>query len=122
MKTSGDIFLDRSLESIGGKGLFIKELDRALLEGRIDFAVHSLKDLPAMPERGIKIAAYFRREDPRDVLVLPEEGGWGMGDGGWRRREQGAGSREQGTGNREQGTGNREQGTGNGERGTGRCR
>lgn len=71
MKTTGDIILDRSLEEIGGKGLFIRELDRALLEGEIDFAVHSLKDMPAETAAGLRIAAFSAREDPRDVLVLP---------------------------------------------------
>jgi hydroxymethylbilane synthase len=72
MKTTGDMILDKSLETIGGKGLFVKELDRALLDNRVDFAVHSLKDLPMYMEKGIRIAAYSRREDPRDVLVLPK--------------------------------------------------
>jgi uroporphyrinogen III methyltransferase/synthase len=71
MKTTGDLILDKSLDSLGGKGLFVKELDRALLENRIDLAVHSLKDLPVDMERGIRIGAYSAREDPRDVLVLP---------------------------------------------------
>ncbi|MDR1248608.1 MAG: uroporphyrinogen-III C-methyltransferase [Treponema sp.] len=71
MKTSGDLILDRSLDSMGGKGLFVKELDRALLENRIDMAVHSLKDLPVYMEEGIRIGAYSFREDPRDALVLP---------------------------------------------------
>jgi hydroxymethylbilane synthase len=74
MKTTGDVILDRSLEEIGGKGLFIKELDRALLDGEIDLAVHSLKDMPAEISPGLKIAAFSKREDPRDVLVLPEGG------------------------------------------------
>ncbi|MDR2097371.1 MAG: hydroxymethylbilane synthase [Spirochaetaceae bacterium] len=71
MKTLGDTILDRPLESIGGKGLFIKELDAALLDGKIDAAVHSLKDIPAFAGRGIAIKAFLRRDDPRDALVLP---------------------------------------------------
>jgi uroporphyrinogen III methyltransferase/synthase len=71
MKTAGDLILDKSLDSLGGKGLFVKELDRALLENRIDLAAHSLKDLPLDMERGIRIGAYSAREDPRDALVLP---------------------------------------------------
>lgn len=73
MKTTGDVILDRPLDRVGGKGLFVKELDRALLEGRIDFAVHSLKDLPMEQPEGLPILAYFRRADPRDVLILPED-------------------------------------------------
>lgn len=69
MKTTGDKILDRSLEAIGGKGLFVKELDRALLEGRIDLAVHSLKDMPMEIPAELPILAYGRREDPRDVLI-----------------------------------------------------
>ncbi|GHV76032.1 hypothetical protein AGMMS49942_08530 [Spirochaetia bacterium] len=72
MKTTGDMILDKSLDTIGGKGLFIKELDRALLEDRVDLTVHSLKDLPMYMEKGIRLAAYSLREDPRDVLVLPK--------------------------------------------------
>jgi uroporphyrinogen III methyltransferase/synthase len=72
MKTSGDMILDDTLESSGGKGLFVKELDAALLDGRIDIAVHSLKDIPAFLEDGIAIKACLRRDDPRDALVLPE--------------------------------------------------
>lgn len=70
MKTTGDIILDRSLEKIGGKGLFVKELDRALMEGRIDIAVHSLKDMPMEENPELPVIAYGRREDPRDVLIL----------------------------------------------------
>jgi uroporphyrinogen III methyltransferase/synthase len=71
MKTAGDLILDKSLDSLGGKGLFIKELDRALLENRIDLAAHSLKDLPMDMAQGVRIGAYSPREDPRDALVLP---------------------------------------------------
>jgi hydroxymethylbilane synthase len=74
MKTSGDLLTDRSLASIGGKGLFTRELDRALLEGSIDLAVHSLKDMPCHLPDGLAIAAFSKREDPRDVLVLPITG------------------------------------------------
>ncbi|MBS5398096.1 MAG: hydroxymethylbilane synthase [Lachnospiraceae bacterium] len=70
MKTTGDKILDKSLEKIGGKGLFVKELDRALAEGRIDLAVHSLKDMPMEEREDLPILAYSRREDPRDVLLL----------------------------------------------------
>lgn len=71
MKTTGDEILDKPLEEIGGKGLFLKELEKALLEKKIDFCVHSLKDMPMDILRGIPIVAYSQREDPRDVLVLP---------------------------------------------------
>ena len=70
MKTTGDKILDRSLEQIGGKGLFVKELDRALREGRCDLAVHSLKDMPMEESEELPILAYSKREDRRDVLVL----------------------------------------------------
>ncbi len=70
MKTTGDRILDRRLDEIGGKGLFVKELDAALLEGRIDLAVHSLKDLPVEPDPALPIGALFQRGDPRDCLVL----------------------------------------------------
>ncbi len=70
MKTTGDQILDRRLDEIGGKGLFVKELDRALLEGRIDISVHSLKDLPTEIPEELPIAAYSKRDDPRDALVL----------------------------------------------------
>ena len=69
MKTTGDKILDKSLEKIGGKGLFVKELDRALMEGRIDLAVHSLKDMPMEEKEELPILAYGKREDPRDVLI-----------------------------------------------------
>lgn len=69
IKTTGDMILDKKLDKIGGKGLFVKELENALLSKSIDIAVHSMKDMPAiLPER-LFIAAISRREDPRDVLV-----------------------------------------------------
>lgn len=71
MKTTGDRILDRSLEKIGGKGLFVKELDRALQCGEIDLAIHSLKDIPMEVPEDLPILAYFQRGDPRDALVLP---------------------------------------------------
>ena len=72
MKTTGDIILDRALDQVGGKGLFVKELDRALREGRTELSVHSCKDLPMDVPDDLPIVGYSRREDPRDVLVLPE--------------------------------------------------
>ena len=72
MKTTGDKILDRTLDKIGGKGLFVKELDAALLDGRADLTVHSCKDLPMDVDPRIPLAGFSRREDPRDVLVLPE--------------------------------------------------
>ena len=72
MKTTGDKSLDKTLDQIGGKGLFVRELDLALREGRVDFTVHSLKDLPMEVPEDLPLAAFSRREDPRDVLVLPQ--------------------------------------------------
>lgn len=74
MKTTGDKILDRSLESVGGKGLFVKELDLALADGTIDLAVHSLKDMPMEESSEFPILAYSKREDPRDVLIYKSEG------------------------------------------------
>ncbi len=72
MTTTGDQILDRKLDEIGGKGLFVKELDKALLEGRTDLSVHSLKDMPMEVAEDLPILAFSAREDPRDVLILPE--------------------------------------------------
>ena len=69
MTTEGDRRLDKSLASFGGKGVFIKELEVALLEGRADIAVHSLKDMPAEVLPDFKLAAVLQREDPRDAFV-----------------------------------------------------
>jgi hydroxymethylbilane synthase len=69
MTTEGDRRLDKSLASFGGKGVFIKELEVALLEGRADIAVHSLKDMPAEVLPEFKLAAVLHREDPRDAFI-----------------------------------------------------
>lgn len=69
MTTEGDRRLDKSLASFGGKGVFIKELEVALLEGRADIAVHSLKDMPAEVMQEFKLAAVLKREDPRDAFI-----------------------------------------------------
>ncbi len=71
MKTTGDKILDRTLDKVGGKGLFVKELDAALLDGRVDFTVHSCKDLPMDLDPRLPLAGFSRRADPRDALVLP---------------------------------------------------
>jgi len=70
IKTTGDQVQDRSLADIGGKGLFAKEIHEALLDGRIDFAVHSLKDLETVLPDGIVLACTLAREDARDALIL----------------------------------------------------
>ena len=71
MTTLGDQILDRSLSKVGGKGLFIKELETALADGRADIAVHSLKDVPMELPDGFELACVMEREDPRDALVSP---------------------------------------------------
>jgi uroporphyrinogen III methyltransferase/synthase len=74
MKTTGDKILDKTLDKIGGKGLFVKELDKALMEDEIDIAIHSLKDMPMVINEELPIIAYSKREDPKDVLILPKNG------------------------------------------------
>ncbi len=69
MTTRGDQILDRSLSKVGGKGLFVKELENALEDGRADLAVHSLKDVPMDLPDGFALACVMEREDPRDALV-----------------------------------------------------
>ena len=94
IKTSGDRFADVPLHTIGDKGLFVKEIELALLRGEVDFAVHSAKDLPSEMDPALMIAAYCRREDASDALVssagkladLPD--GATVGTSSMRRRAQ----------------------------------
>jgi hydroxymethylbilane synthase len=95
IQTQGDRVLDRPLSAIGDAGLFIKEIETALLEERVDLAVHSMKDLPSRVTEGLALAAATERRDPRDVLVarraesletLPERGT--VATGSLRRRSQ----------------------------------
>ncbi len=81
MKTTGDLILDKTLDKIGGKGLFVKELDMALTQGRVDITVHSCKDLPMGDNPALPLVAFSKREDPRDVLVLP----MGVGELDWSK-------------------------------------
>ena len=69
IRTTGDMIQDRALAEAGGKGLFTRELDRALFDGSIDVAIHSAKDLPTMLPEGLTIAGYLPREDVRDVFI-----------------------------------------------------
>jgi hydroxymethylbilane synthase len=95
IKTSGDRFIDRPIASIGGKGVFTKEIEEALLANQIDIAVHSMKDLPTELAPGLTIAAVPEREDARDVLVTRNHCALGdlpagarIGTGSLRRRAQ----------------------------------
>ena len=72
MTTLGDQILDRSLSKVGGKGLFVKELETALADGRADIAVHSLKDVPMELPDGFALACVLQREDPHDAFVSPQ--------------------------------------------------
>jgi hydroxymethylbilane synthase len=72
IRTTGDMIQDRPLSEAGGKGLFVKEIEEALLSKRIDAAVHSMKDMPTAQPAGLAIAAFLPREDVRDVLIAGE--------------------------------------------------
>ena len=74
IKTTGDRITDRRLSDIGGKALFTKEIDQALLEGRIDIAVHSIKDIETLIHQDLVLQATLEREDPRDVLITAKQG------------------------------------------------
>src|SRR5678809_1735875 len=73
IQTSGDKILDVPLAKIGGKGLFVKEIEEALLSGEIDLAVHSMKDVPTELPEGLAILCVPPREDPRDALISRDE-------------------------------------------------
>lgn len=95
MKTTGDRILDQPLDRVGGKGLFVKELDEALLDGRVDLCVHSYKDMPTPCHPSLPVVAVPARGDPRDVLVLPRgnaspvpDHGLPLGTSSLRRRLQ----------------------------------
>jgi hydroxymethylbilane synthase len=95
MKTAGDVLIDKPLAAFGGKGLFTRELDDALLAGAVDLAVHSMKDVPTVLPEGIVIAAVLPREDVRDVFVAPDRAtlaalpsGARVGTSSLRRRSQ----------------------------------
>lgn len=72
IKTTGDKILDVPLAKVGGKGLFVKEIETALLDNSVDLAVHSMKDVPTLLPDGLKIVAISEREDPRDVIISKE--------------------------------------------------
>src|ERR1051325_5353602 len=74
IKTTGDRLAEAKLSQIGGKRLFVKEIEDALLAGEVDLAVHSSKDMPAVLPDGLTIGAVLPREDPRDAIVLPNGG------------------------------------------------
>lgn len=76
MTTRGDKFLDAPLAEVGGKGLFVKELEQGMLEGRADIAVHSMKDVPVEFPPGLHLSAILPREDPRDALVCKDFAGF----------------------------------------------
>ncbi|MDX1784836.1 MAG: hydroxymethylbilane synthase [Roseovarius sp.] len=95
IKTTGDRIIDRPLKEIGGKGLFTKEIEQALLDGSIDLAVHSMKDMPVLQPEGLLLDTYLPREDVRDAFVAPHAGGLGdlpagakVGTSSLRRRAQ----------------------------------
>lgn len=95
IRTKGDRIQDRPLRQIGDKGLFVREIEEQLLEGGIDIAVHSMKDMPAYPAKGLRFARCWKREDARDVLILREKEslsllppGAVIGSGSMRRKFQ----------------------------------
>jgi hydroxymethylbilane synthase len=75
IKVTGDQILDKALKDIGGKGLFTREIEEALLDGGIDIAVHSMKDMPTLQPEGLVLDCYLPREDPRDAFVSPGAAG-----------------------------------------------
>lgn len=95
IKTKGDKILDKTLDKIGGKGLFVKEIERALLSGSIDVAVHSMKDMPEEMPKGLMLGAVLKRENAMDAVVCAEGMQWEnlpkgakVGTGSLRRKMQ----------------------------------
>ncbi|MCX7566864.1 hydroxymethylbilane synthase [Sulfitobacter sp. F26169L] len=95
IKTTGDMIIDRPLKEIGGKGLFTREIEEALLSGKIDIAVHSMKDMPTLQPDGLTLDTYLPREDVRDAFISPTaknldalEAGTVIGTSSLRRRAQ----------------------------------
>lgn len=95
IKTTGDRIIDRPLKEIGGKGLFTREIEEALLTGEIDMAVHSMKDMPVLQPEGLALDTYLPREDPRDAYIALDGGhlsdlpaGHAVGTSSLRRRAQ----------------------------------
>ena len=95
IKTSGDINFEEDISLIGGKGIFVKEIEQSLLSGKIDIAVHSMKDMPSALPGGLVIGSVLKREDPRDVFVSADgrtleqlRGKGRVGTGSIRRRAQ----------------------------------
>ncbi len=95
IRTTGDKFGSMPMKEIGARGLFIKEIEESLLEGRIDLAVHSMKDMPVEQPQGLTLANMWEREDPRDVLILREKASLAelpfrgvIGTGSMRRKVQ----------------------------------
>ena len=84
IKTAGDRLAQVALAAVGGKALFVKEIEEALLGGQVDVGVHSLKDMPAALPAGLILGAFPAREDPRDVLLTRAGGGWDALPGGAR--------------------------------------
>ena len=78
IKTTGDKILDVPLAKVGGKGLFVKEIEEALLEKKVDLAVHSMKDVPTDFPKGLHLSAILEREDPRDALIIKGSRGQGV--------------------------------------------
>ena len=72
IKTKGDKIQNKPLDKIGGKGLFVKDIEEKIISGEIHMGVHSMKDMPSTPAKGLVFTKVWKREDPRDVLVLPE--------------------------------------------------
>src|SRR5712692_6450026 len=115
IRTTGDALTHVPLTTIGGDGVFVQEIERALLEKRIDLAVHSLKDLPTAQTAGLHVVAVGTREDVRDVLVVNGQSDHAAGEAG--RTEEGAGRGEEAAGGEEGGGGRGEDAAGRTEEG-----